>query len=71
MDNNCQDIDYCAAYKKLAERVKTMLATQQKYFKTRDKNVLRQSKAIEAEVSEMVNPKPKQTSQATINWLAQ
>lgn len=57
-------------YNRLADKVRKMLAAQQAYFKSnKDIRLLKISKAIEAEVNEMVNPKP--VSQTTIDWLGQ
>lgn len=47
-------------YNKLAEKVREMLAVQKAYFKSnKDFQILKRSKALEAELDEMVNPKPK------------
>ena len=57
-------------YNKLAGLVREMLATQQLYFKSgKDFQLLKKSKALEAQVNDIVNPKP--TSQAQIDWLGQ
>lgn len=52
--------------------VRDMIDAQQAYFKSnKDYQLLKVSKAIESEVKELVNPKPKKISQATIDWLGQ
>lgn len=57
-------------YNRLAGRVRRMLAAQQAYFKSdKDPQLLREAKALEAEVNNIVNPKP--VSQAHYEWLAQ
>lgn len=57
-------------YNKLADKVRAMLAAQKAYFKSgKDFQKLRVSKAIEAEVDAMVNPKTPPVSQGTLEWL--
>lgn len=53
----------------LKKKVLEMLDTQQLYFKTRDVQVLKKSKALESEVRELINPKKK--LQAELEWLGQ
>ena len=57
-------------YMQLAEKVRKMLEAQKAYFRSgKDIRLLKISKALEAEVDGLVNPKP--TSQAQIDWLGQ
>jgi ElaB/YqjD/DUF883 family membrane-anchored ribosome-binding protein len=56
-------------YDHLKAKVQAMLDTQQSYFKTRDQEVLKKAKAMEAEVREIINPKPK--PQLPFDFLAQ
>lgn len=56
-------------YEHLKKKVLEMLDTQQLYFKTRDVQVLKKSKALESEVRELINPKKK--LQAELDWLGQ
>lgn len=61
-------------YDQLVDKVKLMLETQQQYFKSgKDINILRKSKAIEAQVKKMVYPEPakKEQQQELFNWLGQ
>ncbi|HRO97632.1 MAG TPA: hypothetical protein PLY79_11270 [Ferruginibacter sp.] len=62
-------IDWAAKYEKLRAATLDVLNTQQEFFKTRDKDVLRVSKAKEKALREMLEPKPA-VSQATLDWLA-
>lgn len=63
-------IDYQKKYEHLAGKVRDMLAAQKAYFRSKkDFQLLRTSKAIEQEVEEIVNPKKRPVSQATIEWL--
>ncbi|MCD8206478.1 MAG: hypothetical protein LUD72_00920 [Bacteroidales bacterium] len=43
-------------YDELASLVREMRAKQKEYFKTRDTNVLREAKALEAKVDKVVFP---------------
>lgn len=72
MDTPNDGIDYKKKYEHLESMVRDMIDAQQAYFKSnKDYQLLKVSKAIEAEVKELVNPKPKKISQATIDWLGQ
>lgn len=61
-----EDFEY--KYNALVNKVKIMLETQRAYFKTRDPQKLRQAKALEKEVDELISPK--QANQAEFDWLA-
>lgn len=54
-------------YNILAGKVKLMLDTQAEYFRTRDHNTLKKAKALEKEVRELVDPKPKQGYQPALS----
>jgi hypothetical protein len=57
-------------YNNLADKVRKMLAAQKAYFKSnKDFQLLKVSKSLEAEVNDIVNPKP--TTQGTLDWLGQ
>lgn len=59
-------------YDSLVEKVKLMLDTQQAYFKSKDRNLLTKSKAIEQQVRKMINPEPpKEKAQKELFDLAQ
>lgn len=62
-------INYAKMYEKLRVATLDVLNTQQEFFKTRDKNILKISKAKEKALREMIEPKPS-VSQAKIDWLA-
>lgn len=64
-------IDWHEKYERLRVAVLDTLDTQQKFFKTRDPNILRTSKAKEKALREMINPPQQKISQAEINWLGQ
>jgi len=54
-------------YNRLAEKVRQMLEAQRMYFKSnKDFQLLKKSKAIEAEVDAMVNNKQKQAEQQSL-----
>lgn len=55
-------------YNHLVTKVRVMLDAQKAYFKTRDMQKLKQAKALEKEVDELINPPP--IRQADIDWLA-
>jgi hypothetical protein len=64
------DEDFQLRYMKLADLVRNMLAAQKAYFRSnKDMQLLKKSKALEAEVDAIVNPKP--AAQSTFDWLAQ
>jgi hypothetical protein len=56
-------------FESFKKKVKEMLECQQAYFKTKDFQLLKKSKAMEKEVRDIITPK--QSSQATIDWLGQ
>lgn len=59
-----------AKYKKLSDKVLETLDCQQAYFKSnKDYQLLKKSKAVEAELREIIKPKP--VSLASIDWLGQ
>lgn len=62
-------LDYAKMYEKLRVATLDVLNTQQEFFKSRDKNILKISKAKEKALREMLEPKPA-VSQATLDWLA-
>lgn len=59
-----------AKYNHFKSKVAEMLDAQQLYFKTRDVQVLRKSKAIEAEVRDIITPKAVKQAQSEFNFLA-
>lgn len=60
------ELDFAAFKKKVAE----MLDCQQKYFKSnKDYQLLKTAKALEAEVRELITPKPVKVSQASMEFL--
>ena len=57
---------------KFKDKVRKMRQAQKEYFRNRDKNVLMQSKRLEKEVDELLDPpKPKGPEQGELfNWIA-
>ena len=57
-------------HKHFTNKVKEMMDCQQAYFKSnKDFQLLKKSKMLEAEIRDIINPKP--VKQQTFDWLAQ
>lgn len=58
-------------YKKLKDKAAEVLDCQQAYFRSRkDYQLLKKSKALEAELLEMINPKPNPQGSLSFEYLA-
>lgn len=63
MDSNW--LHHQKKYEALVEKVRQMRSYQQAYFRSRDHNDLKRSKALEKEVDNIINPKPEQNRQGS------
>lgn len=70
-DINKEVLKKAELFDQMKSKLSLMFSSYENYSKTKEHKYLKIAKAIEADVKEILNPKPKQTNQSTFDWLAQ